>query len=545
MWNRICGMSLAASVGLAGLSACESQEKPSLHNSQPIEGRAGTAQVSAADPAADPATATAPVAPPVAPPTVLQQRDDRMVVELPNRMILIAQAVPTAPVVSVQAWVKTGSLYEQEHSGAGLSHFLEHLISGGTTANRPEDVSTRTLGEIGAQTNAATSLDTVRYYINTTASHTATAVDLLSDWMQNSLITQTEFDRERDVIQREFSMGQGDPNRIHWKLTQQARYASAPDHPGGHPTIGYLDEFLDVSRDEIYDFYKRMYVPNNMVFVVVGDIDPAAVIDQLAGLWSAMPTGELPTVEFPTLDDAADPVVVAGVASITRPKVRLLWPGVMLGSEHDYALDLLAGILGGGESSRLVRELRDNRQLVTSIDAFNFSSHWGKGFFGVDYELVEPGAAEAVRSTVAGQIETLRQEPVTPEELARVKRQTLARALSAGQSADGLAGSLAGNLITTADPDYLPRYAAAIQEVTAAQIQDAARALLDPARASEARLDPAGEGQEIEYQARIPESLRVTPGPRVSVDLDNYRLLTQLKNNLKEAAAQGKDHRGG
>ncbi|MEO1237471.1 MAG: pitrilysin family protein, partial [Planctomycetota bacterium] len=280
--------------------------------------------------------------------TLLSERPDRLVAELPNRMVIVAQSVPTAPVVSVQAWVKTGSLYEQEHVGAGLSHFLEHLVSGGTTTNRTEAQSTATLGRIGAQTNAATSLDTVRYYINTTSAHTATAVDLLSDWMQNNVVLQSEYERERDVIQSEFSMGQGDPGRIHWKLTQQARFADTPTHPGAHPTIGYLDEFLTVSRDELYDFYRRMYVPNNMVFVVVGDIDPPQVIEQVAALWGDVPTGELPELSFPVAPPAetTGPVVVEGVAAITRPRVRLLWPGVRLGGEHDYALDLLAGVLG-------------------------------------------------------------------------------------------------------------------------------------------------------------------------------------------------------
>lgn len=467
---------------------------------------------------------------------VLQQRDDRIIVELPNRMVLVAQDVPTAPVVSVQAWIKTGSLYEQEHVGAGLSHFLEHLISGGSTSNRPEAVSTATLGAIGAQTNAATSLDTVRYYINTTSPHTATAIDLLSDWMQNSTITETEYQRERDVIQSEFSMGQGDPGRIHWKLTQQARFADTPDHPGAHPTIGYLDEFLDVSRDQIYDFYKRMYVPNNMVFVVAGDIDPAAVIAQLTTLWGELPTGELPELSFPVFAGEHEPVVVEGAAAIKRPRVRLLWPGVKLGSEHDYALDLLAGILGGGESSRLVRDLRDNQQLVTSIDAFNFSAHWGEGFFGVDYELARPDNSEAVRTAVKAQLDRLRVEPVTEEELARVKRQTLARVLKSGQSADGLASSLASNLISTADPDYAARYAAAVQDVTPAQLMAAANAVIEPDAASVAQLNPAGEDDAIAFPTRPPAAQANPHENREPIDLDNYRLVALLKANLAQPA---------
>ena len=491
------------------------------------------------------ATATAATAPAVqpapAPYTALQARPDRVVARLPNRMILVAQALPTAPVVSAQVWVKTGSLYEQEHVGAGLSHFLEHLLSGGTTATRPEAESTRLLGQIGAATNAATSLDTVRYYINTTADNAPQAIELLTDWMRNSIITDAEYQRERDVIQREFSMGQGDPGRIHWKLTQQARYAATPTHPAASPTIGYLDEFLDISRDEIYDFYKRMYVPNNMLFVVVGDIDPAATIEQLATLWDDAETGELPELAFPVEPEAAEPVEVTGVAAIKRPRVRLLWPGVKLASENDYALDLLASILGQGESSRLVRDLRDQQRLVSSIDAFNYSTAWGRGFFGVDYELAEDAARDGVRAAVAEHIARLQHEPVTYAELDRAKRQVLSRVVRSGQTAEGVASMLAGDILTVADPDYRARYADAVQSLIAEDLQEAARAVLDPDRFSVVALDPAGEDDELVYPTRPPAVTLNDKTPTEPVDLDNHTLLTRLTRTLDgEDASDGR-----
>ncbi len=468
---------------------------------------------------------------------VLDQRSDRVVARLPNRMILVAQALRTAPVVSVQVWVKTGSLYEQEHVGAGLSHFLEHLISGGTTTRRPESESTATLGRIGAQTNAATSLDTVRYYINTTANHATTAIDLLSDWMQNSVITPEEYAREREVIQSEFSLGQGEPNRIFWKLTQQARFAAQPDHPGAHPTIGYLDEFLTVTRDQIYAFYKRMYVPNNMVMVVAGDVDPAQAVAEMARRWRDVPAADLPELSFPAPPARAEltPVTVEGAAAVSRQRERLLWPGVKLGAEHDFALDLLAAVLGGGESSRLVRELRDEQQRVTSISAFNYSAHWGEGFIGVDYELADPEQSEAVRGAVAAQLDRLRAEPVTETELARVKRRVLASSVMSGQTAAGRAGELASDVIAAADPDYHARYAAAVQNLTAADLTAAAAALLDPDGASRVVLRPAGADEEAVVPTRpLAAAESDTPERRERISLDNQRLLSLLKLNLED-----------
>ncbi|WP_432799833.1 M16 family metallopeptidase [Poriferisphaera sp. WC338] len=468
---------------------------------------------------------------------VLQERSDRLLVELPNGMIVIAQQVPTAPVVSVQTWIKTGSIYEQEHVGAGLSHFLEHLLSGGSTSTRPEIESTAILGSMGAQTNAATSLDTVRYYINTTSDHTATAVDLLSDWMQNSSITQEEYARERDVIQREFDMGKGEPGRIFWKLTQKARFE---DHPAKHPTIGYLDEFLKISRDEIYDFYKRMYVPNNMLFVVVGDIDSQKIVDQVAALWKDQKAGKLPELKFPVEQEITEPRFAEGTADIKRTKVRLIWPGTQLAAPGDFELDLLAIILGQGEASRLIQTVRDQDRLVTSIDAYNSSFNWGPGFFGVDAEIAsDQYTVDQVKQAILDQVTLLRDQPVTDEELARAKRIVLSNVVQANQTAQGIASTLARDITGSSDPDYLPKYANAIQNMTVADLQKTAKrimldqrlitVLLKPAPKDAEKEEPAVEMVELEEK----EGLVYEP-----IDLDNRVVVKEMIENI----AKNKGH---
>ena len=476
---------------------------------------------------------------------------DRAVRVLPNRMVLVAQRVPTAPVVSAQVWIKTGSLYEQEFVGAGLSHFLEHLLSGGSTRTRAEAESNAILGRIGAQTNAATSLDTVRYYINSTAGNREEAVALLSDWLQNNLIGEAEFEREREVIQREFSMGQGDPNRIFWKLTQKARFHQTPDHPGAHPTIGYLDDFLAIDRAQITDFYRRMYVPNNMVAVVSGDIDPQATLDQLTELWGDLPTGELPKLQFPIEPDTLEPITVTGHAGIAQPRHRLLWKGVELGSEHDYALDLLAVILGQGESSRLTQDLREDLQWVTSIDAFNYSATWGAGFFGVDFQPAptpDRGEGQAfkdadlITTAVRAHLRALADQPVTDAELARAKRRVLSSVLKSGQTAEAVASRVAGDIISKADPDYMSRYAQAIQDVTAEDIRIAAAAVLPPEGHSTIVLLPADDDNPVTAMDRDADPPATADAATRDFDLDNARLIPDLAANLDDPAGRERSY---
>lgn len=455
---------------------------------------------------------------------MLQDRPDRLVVSLPNRLIVIAQELPTEPVASVQVWVKTGSIYEQEHVGAGLSHFLEHLLSGGSTSNHTEEENNAILGRIGAQTNAATSLDNVHYYINTTSEHAATAIELMTDWMRNSLITETEFARERDVIQSEFAMGEGEPGRIFWKLTQQARYTA---HPARHPTIGYLDEFLTITRDGIYDFYKRMYVPNNMVFVVVGKIDKQKVVDQIADLWKDAQPGELPELAFPEEPEITEPRTASGIADVQRPRIRFAWPGTQLGGEGDYALDLLASILGGGESSRLVRTIRDEARLATDIDAYNLSFPWGEGFFGIDTEPATAEGLAALRESVMAQVERLKNEPVSEVELNRAKRKVMAAAALRNQTAEGIASRLASDTIGMGDPDYLQRYAEKIQSLTAEELQAAAQKFLTPQRLITVTLMPQTPDHKREPLTRPEEPNGEFA--RKPVEIDNTATLELMR----------------
>src|SRR3989475_3943792 len=122
---------------------------------------------------------------------------------LDNGLTVLIEENHANPVVSVQVFVRTGSIYEQEYLGSGISHFFEHLIHGGTTSTRSAADSRRILEEIGNNTNAYTTVDHTAYYINTTTAHWRTALELLADWMFHSSITPAEFEREKGVVQRE------------------------------------------------------------------------------------------------------------------------------------------------------------------------------------------------------------------------------------------------------------------------------------------------------------------------------------------------------
>lgn len=467
---------------------------------------------------------------------VLDERADRLIVELPNRMVVVAQELPTAPVVTAQAWIKTGSIFEQEHAGAGLSHFLEHLLAGGSTSSRDEQGSNAVLGRIGAQTNAATGLDNVRYYVNTVSENTDEAIDLVSDWMQNALVTETEYARERSVIQREMEMRNSRPDVILWKLTQLARYRA---HPARDPIIGYLDDFMTITRDEIYDFYKRMYVPNNMVFLVVGDIDKRAAVDRVASLWADVPAGQLPEVSLPVEPAIDGPREISGHADIEIPKLRLIWPGTKLGAEGDYELDVLAMVLGQGESSRLKRSIRDDKRMATSVSAYNTSSVWTEGYFAVTAEPTDREASlDELKSALLAEVAALRDKPVTAAELARAKRKVLADIAQNNQTAEGVASTLAWEVISMGEPGYMKRYAEAVQSLKAKDMQAVAKKYLKDDRLITIELMPKRDGQsdDIQLTKRQPPPIDPSTLEHRPVALDNDAMIFRLSKSLVNAS---------
>ncbi len=460
--------------------------------------------------------------------TILRKDEGQVIALLDNRLIVAARRMPAAPVASAQVWVETGSIFEQEFSGAGISHFLEHLLSGGSTTTRSESESNAILGRMGARKNAATGLESVYYYINSSSEDVLTSVDLLSDWMINATLPEEEFERERQVIQREISMGEGEPPRILWRLTQQARYGV---HPARHPTIGYADEFLEITRDQVIDFYERMYAPNNMIFTVAGDIDPVEVVERVAENWRKVPARDLPEISFPVEPEPEFPGEVSGRADLRRPRIRLAWPGTRAGEEHDSALDLLAAVLGRGESSRLSRTVRDRDGLVTAVSSYNLSFHWGEGFFGIDAEPA-PGEedsdpAERAREAILAEVGRLLEEPVSGDELERARRNILSRILSANQNVQEAASRMARDTLAFGDPDYLFRYYREIREVTAEDVMRAARQYLKPERLITVRLLP-----ETEEEKAVP--LRRVPGPSPEefpsekVRMDNSRIIEKI-----------------
>jgi zinc protease len=201
---------------------------------------------------------------------VLPSQPGDLFVQLKNGLTVLIREIHTSRVVSCQVLVKAGSINEDEYFHGGLSHYLEHIVSGGTTSRLTEGEIKGILRSLGGASNAYTSYDRTVYFINTTADHYQTALGLLANYVTDCQLAENEYRREKQVIQQEFKLGENSVSRQLWYLFMKTAYQR---HPIRHPVIGYEDVFVNITRQQLIDYYRRNYIPQNMVVTLVGDLN--------------------------------------------------------------------------------------------------------------------------------------------------------------------------------------------------------------------------------------------------------------------------------
>ena len=217
------------------------------------------------------------------------------VVTLDNGLTLILREDHSAPVVSAQAWCRAGSIDEGRWLGAGLSHILEHMLFKGTTT-RPAGRIDQEVQDAGGYMNAYTSFDRTVYWINVPNTGARVALDILCDIMQHATLPADELTKELDVIRREMDMGQDDPGQRSGRRLFETAYTRSPYR---FTIIGYPDIFNEVRREDVHHYYREKYAPNNLFFVVVGDIQAGEVEEQIRAAFAQTKARALPPSVLP------------------------------------------------------------------------------------------------------------------------------------------------------------------------------------------------------------------------------------------------------
>src|SRR4029453_11887657 len=322
---------------------------------------------------------------------------------LPNGLTVIVQEDRSAPVASVQAWCSTGSIDEDQHLGAGLSHILEHMLFKGTKTRGKNEIAQK-IQDVGGYINAYTSFDRTVFWIDVPKDGVATALDILADAMMNSTLPAEEYQKEQEVIRREFAMGMDDPDRMAGLLLFATAYQR---HPYRFPVIGEIEIYNQLTQEQVMQYYKTRYVPNNLTFIIVGDVDAQKVRQQLTELFKPHPEKSLKPVFIPAEPPQLGRREVHQEFPTELTHLSLAWHIPEVTNPDVPALDLLSTILGDGRSSRLYRRVREEAGLVFSIAAFSYTPG-DPGLFGIDATL-DPKKREVAEQLVLRIIDEVKQ----------------------------------------------------------------------------------------------------------------------------------------
>nr|ADO19298.1 peptidase M16-like protein [Nostoc flagelliforme str. Sunitezuoqi] len=404
---------------------------------------------------------------------------------LPNGLTIIAEQMPVEA-VNLNLWIKVGSAVEPDAIN-GMAHFLEHMIFKGTERLGSGEFERR-IEERGAVTNAATSQDYTHYYITTAPKDFAELAPLQIDVVCNASIPDDAFELERLVVLEEIRRSEDNPQRRTYRRAMETAFDRLPYR---RAVLGPESVIAGLKPQQMRDFHSNWYQPQSITAVAVGNLPVEELIATVAeGFTKATPHSPLPSTDAINCVSAHSSLNPESPfteivrreftdESLQQARLVMVWrvPG-MTQLDRTYGLDVLAGILGHGRTSRLVRDLREERGLVTSISVSNMSNEL-QGIFYISAKCAVENLP-VVEDAIAQHIGKLQTELVTESEIARIRRRVANKFVFANETPSDRSGlygyyqSLVGDL----EPAF--NYPAIIQSQDATDLMQAAKEYLSP-----------------------------------------------------------------
>lgn len=409
---------------------------------------------------------------------------------LDNGMKLLVKEDHRAPIVVSQVWYKVGGSYE--HNGiTGVSHVLEHMMFKGTEKYGPGEFS-KVIARHGGRENAFTGRDYTAYFQTLEKSRLHVSFEMEADRMRNLTLPEAEFVKEIEVVKEERRMRtEDDPRALTYEQFNAVAYTNSPYK---NPIIGWMNDLDNMSVADLRKWYERYYTPANATLVVVGDVEPREVHALANKYFGQLPAGAAPTSKPRIEAEPLGPRRITVRAPAKVPYIMLGYKVPVLHSVEEeweaYALEVLAGVLSAGRSSRFRRELIRDTQIAADADAgYNmFSLH--NEMFLVDGTPANGHTIDELEKALHAQIERIRNEPVTMAELDRIKAQVIAGDVYEKDSAF-YQGMILGTLETVGlGWQKADEYLAKVKAVTPEQIQAVAKKYLVEDRLTVAVLDP-------------------------------------------------------
>lgn len=410
--------------------------------------------------------------------------------KLPNKLNVILVPSHKSPVVSVQMWVRTGSADEVKGE-EGISHFIEHLVFKGTKQFKVGEIAS-TVEASGGELNAYTSFDQTVFYVTISKNFSNVALNVVSEMMGFPLFDKGEVDSEREVVCEEIKMGIDSPQRSASQLLFSSVFKK---HAYGKPVIGYDKNVRSWPVSKIKKFFNSRYVPTNMTLIVTGDFDPKEMKKQVTEKYGSFQDFKLKKIVRKKEPVQKKSTFSSRQKNITESTFQIAWPAPGVKHKDAPALDMLAMILGQGETSRLVNKLRLEKPLVNSVSAFSYTPI-DAGLFAVVFKLVDQDRNEVFK-TIFQEIEDLSQNGAKWSEIKKSVITISSDQFYSLETVDGIADKVGTDEFYFKDPKAHEKYLKKIQKLTPADIQKVAKKYLVMSKANYSVMNKESEKIQI------------------------------------------------
>lgn len=436
---------------------------------------------------------------------------------LENGQTVIIKEVKTNPIVTMDTWIKTGSINETDKNN-GVAHFLEHLFFKGSKNHAPGEFD-KLLETKGAITNAATSKDFTHYYITIPSKYFNEALELHADMLMNPLIPRKELEKERKVVLEEISKDENSPDHVVYDNLVGMLYKT---HPYKRKVIGTKRIIETIPRDEIVKFYDTWYSPSNMVTVIVGDVNSEEVLAKVKQ-------------NFNNNDKKAPKTNYAKEKPLTEQakKIQYLpaqsgymligFRGVPISDNDSYALDVLATILGDGRSSMFYQEIKDKLQLAYSISASN-AGFRDDGIFYISANFT-PEKLPKLEKNIFDIIKQVKKDGVTADQVKLAKNIIERNTYYERESISNIAQEIGYIMVTGNDIKIYDNYVDNIKKVTPDDVKRVANKYLGINKSA--------------VSIVLPESTKEKEISNVTTPTIDSKLISENKNTQKYELSNG------
>lgn len=451
---------------------------------------------------------------------------------LDNGQTVIIKEVKSNPIVTVDTWIKTGSINEND-SNNGVSHFLEHLFFKGSKNHAPGEFD-KLLETKGAITNAATSKDFTHYYITIPSKYFDEALSLHADMLLNPLIPRKELEKERKVVLEEIAKDENSPNSVVYDNLINMLYTT---HPYKRKVIGTRRIIGTIHRDEILAYYDNWYSPSNMVTVIVGDIDANETLNKVKRNF-ARETQKSPKSVYAKEQPLSKQARKTEYLNTKTAYMLIGFRGANINDNDSYALDVLATILGEGRSSIFYKNIKDRLQLANSISASN-SGFRDDGIFYISATF-NPEKQQRLENEIFDEISSVQKNGVTEEQVNLAKNVIERDTYYARESNANIAQEIGYVMVTSGDLGVYENYVANIKKVTPQDVKRVANKYLGINKSAVSIVLPESY-KEVKVSNKTPiqtiPTLKSSANGIEEYSLDNGATLLLNQNKTNEIIA--------